>query len=75
MAYRCFDVDVTDRVAHLRLSRPDELNTMTADFWRELPGDRDRPERRGQRPLRGHQQHRQALQRRDGPVGLHRART
>ena len=37
MAYRCFDVDVTDRVAHLRLSRPDELNTMTADFWRELP--------------------------------------
>jgi enoyl-CoA hydratase len=37
MAYRCFDVDVTDRVAHLRLCRPDELNTMTADFWRELP--------------------------------------
>jgi enoyl-CoA hydratase len=37
MAYRCFDVDVSDRVAHLRLSRPDELNTMTADFWRELP--------------------------------------
>ena len=37
MAYRCFDIDVTDRVAHLRLSRPDELNTMTADFWRELP--------------------------------------
>ena len=37
MAYRCFDVDLTDRVAHLRLCRPDELNTMTADFWRELP--------------------------------------
>jgi enoyl-CoA hydratase len=37
MAYRCFDVDVHDRVAHLRLSRPAELNTMTADFWRELP--------------------------------------
>jgi enoyl-CoA hydratase len=37
MAYRCFDVDVTDRVAHVRLSRPDELNTMTPDFWRELP--------------------------------------
>jgi enoyl-CoA hydratase len=37
MAYRCFDVDITDRVAHVRLSRPDELNTMTPDFWRELP--------------------------------------
>ena len=37
MAYRCFDLDVHDRVAHLRLSRPAELNTMTADFWRELP--------------------------------------
>jgi len=37
MSYRCFDVDVTDQVAHLQLCRPDELNTMTADFWRELP--------------------------------------
>jgi enoyl-CoA hydratase len=37
MAYRCFDVDITDSVAHVRLNRPDELNTMTPDFWRELP--------------------------------------
>ena len=37
MAYRCFDVDICERVAHVRLSRPDELNTMTPDFWRELP--------------------------------------
>jgi enoyl-CoA hydratase len=37
MTYRCFDVDISDRVAHVQLSRPDELNTMTADFWRELP--------------------------------------
>jgi enoyl-CoA hydratase len=37
MAHTCFEVDVTDGVAHLVLSRPDELNTMTADFWRELP--------------------------------------
>jgi enoyl-CoA hydratase len=37
MAYRCFDVDITDAVAHVRLNRPDELNTMTPDFWRELP--------------------------------------
>jgi len=37
MSYRCFDVDIADRVAHVRLSRPDELNTMTPEFWRELP--------------------------------------
>ncbi|MCW2681037.1 MAG: Enoyl-CoA hydratase [Frankiales bacterium] len=37
MAYRCFDVDITEKIAHVRLSRPDELNTMTPDFWRELP--------------------------------------
>jgi enoyl-CoA hydratase len=37
MAYSCFDVDVTDGVAHVVLNRGDELNTMTADFWRELP--------------------------------------
>jgi len=37
MPYSCFDVDICDKVAHLRLSRPDELNTMTAAFWRELP--------------------------------------
>lgn len=37
MAPTCFDVDVADNVAHVRLNRPDELNTMTAAFWRELP--------------------------------------
>lgn len=37
MGYRCFEVDVSDRVAHLRLSRPDELNSMVPEFWRELP--------------------------------------
>ncbi|HEY5886426.1 MAG TPA: crotonase/enoyl-CoA hydratase family protein [Acidimicrobiales bacterium] len=37
MAYSCFDVDVADGVAHLILKRPDELNTMTPEFWRELP--------------------------------------
>ncbi len=37
MAYRCFDVDITDGVAHVRLSRPDELNTMLPAFWSELP--------------------------------------
>lgn len=37
MAYRCFDVTVTDKVAHLVLKRGDELNTMVPEFWRELP--------------------------------------
>jgi enoyl-CoA hydratase len=35
--YRCFDVDISAAVAHVRLTRPDELNTMTPEFWRELP--------------------------------------
>jgi enoyl-CoA hydratase len=33
----CFEVEIADQVAHVRLSRPDELNTMTPAFWRELP--------------------------------------
>lgn len=37
MSYTCFDVDVADGVAHLVLKRADELNTMTPEFWRELP--------------------------------------
>lgn len=35
--WRCFDVDITDQVAHVRLNRPDELNTMIPEFWSELP--------------------------------------
>ena len=37
MGYRCFEVDVTDKVAHVRLNRPDERNTMVPEFWSELP--------------------------------------
>ena len=37
MASSCFDLDIDDAVAHVRLNRPDELNTMTPAFWRELP--------------------------------------
>jgi enoyl-CoA hydratase len=37
VTYRCFDVDVVDRVAHVRMNRPDELNTMVREFWNELP--------------------------------------
>ena len=35
--YPCFDVTVSDKVAHIQLSRPDELNTMIPSFWSDLP--------------------------------------
>ena len=34
--YKCFQINVTNHVASLVLSRPDELNTMSRDFWVEL---------------------------------------
>ena len=37
MGYRCFEVETVGKVAHVRLSRPDELNSMVPEFWRELP--------------------------------------
>ena len=37
MAHSCFDVSMDGSVAHVRLNRPDELNTMTRAFWMELP--------------------------------------
>ena len=37
MGYTCFDISESDGVAHVRLDRPDQLNTMIAEFWSELP--------------------------------------
>ncbi|MBV8800006.1 MAG: crotonase/enoyl-CoA hydratase family protein [Alphaproteobacteria bacterium] len=37
MTYRCFDVEIENKVAHIRLTRAAELNTMIPEFWRELP--------------------------------------
>jgi len=37
MGYECFELQAADGVAHLRMSRPDRRNAMTAAFWRELP--------------------------------------
>jgi enoyl-CoA hydratase len=37
MAYTCFDVGVKEKIAHLRLIRPEKRNSMTPEFWRELP--------------------------------------
>lgn len=37
MAYECFDVSISDRVAHVVLNRPDKRNSMIRAFWDELP--------------------------------------
>lgn len=37
MTYRCFDVAISDHIAHLTLKRGGEFNTMVPEFWRELP--------------------------------------
>jgi enoyl-CoA hydratase len=37
MGFECFDVEVEDGVAHIRMKRPDQLNTMNPAFWNELP--------------------------------------
>jgi enoyl-CoA hydratase len=37
MAYSCFEIEWKDKVAHLRFSRPEQLNSMNRAFWTELP--------------------------------------
>jgi enoyl-CoA hydratase/carnithine racemase len=37
MAYDCFELETKDGVAHLKMSRPERRNAMTAAFWKELP--------------------------------------
>ena len=37
MAYECFTVDIRDKVAHVKLNRPEALNSMVRAFWYELP--------------------------------------
>jgi enoyl-CoA hydratase len=37
VSYTCFDVSLTDKIAHIRLSRPEAYNSMVPEFWRELP--------------------------------------
>lgn len=37
MPYTCFDVEIADKIAHIRLNRPEAMNTMVPAFWRELP--------------------------------------
>lgn len=35
--YNCFAVDINEHIVHAQLNRPQELNSMNMDFWRELP--------------------------------------
>ena len=37
MTYRCFELTIADRIAHLNFNRPDAFNTMVREFWDELP--------------------------------------
>ncbi|MFT7473868.1 MAG: enoyl-CoA hydratase [Verrucomicrobiales bacterium] len=37
MGSQCFEVTESEGIAHIVLNRPNELNSMTPDFWRELP--------------------------------------
>ncbi len=37
MTYRCFDLEIVGKIARLTLKRGAEFNSMTVDFWRELP--------------------------------------
>ena len=37
MGYECFDLQVSDKVAHLQMIRPEKSNSQIPAFWRELP--------------------------------------
>ncbi|MEM7141768.1 MAG: crotonase/enoyl-CoA hydratase family protein [Actinomycetota bacterium] len=37
MGYTCFEIEETEGVAHVSLSRPDAYNSMIPAFWSELP--------------------------------------
>ncbi|WP_395345724.1 crotonase/enoyl-CoA hydratase family protein [Ningiella sp. W23] len=45
--YSCFKVSVELGIAHIQLSRPDALNSMIPEFWRELPALVDRLDETG----------------------------
>ena len=37
MSYTCFKLDISERIAHVRFSRPEKANSFIPEFWRELP--------------------------------------
>ncbi len=34
---KSFDVEISDKIAHIRLNRPEKRNALAADFWAEFP--------------------------------------
>ncbi len=37
MGYECFEVEIVDKVGHLKMIRPEKANSMVPSFWRDLP--------------------------------------
>ena len=37
MSYECFELEVANAIAHIRLNRPEKANSMIPSFWTELP--------------------------------------
>lgn len=37
MSYECFKVEISNKIAHVVLNRPEKRNNMNPAFWRELP--------------------------------------
>jgi len=35
--YQCFDVEINDAIAHIKMNRPEKRNSMNPAFWDELP--------------------------------------
>ncbi len=37
MSDECFEIEIQGEIAHIRFARPERFNSMTLDFWNELP--------------------------------------
>lgn len=37
MSYKALEVSIENHIAHVKLNRPEALNSMNVDFWKELP--------------------------------------
>ena len=37
VGYECFQVEIADKVGHIKMIRPEKANSMIASFWRDLP--------------------------------------
>jgi enoyl-CoA hydratase len=37
MSYSCFDVEINNQIAHIKMIRPEKRNSMNPEFWEELP--------------------------------------